>query len=136
MKIRTMGDCLGGEIFEKAVLADPVLKAELLPELHPDLVPALPHLYGDDLARHFLRSGADQERIDESSSPSSLLLTTGLRNFLKPFRVPLVPTNPRKWASKMRGKSDRALNSIVLCCVFHFILLLFLNMRHNLKMIF
>jgi hypothetical protein len=31
-----------------------VLEAELLPELHPDLVPALPHLYGDDLARHLV----------------------------------------------------------------------------------
>ena len=30
-----------------------MLKAELLPELHPDLVPALPHLDRDDLARHF-----------------------------------------------------------------------------------
>jgi hypothetical protein len=31
-----------------------VLEAELLPELHPDLVPALPNLYGDDLARHLV----------------------------------------------------------------------------------
>lgn len=30
-----------------------MLEAELLPELHPDLVPALPHLDRDDLARHF-----------------------------------------------------------------------------------
>jgi hypothetical protein len=44
---------LGGEILEEAVLADAVLEAELLPELHPDLVPALPHLDRDDLARHF-----------------------------------------------------------------------------------
>jgi hypothetical protein len=46
---------LGGEVLEEAVLADAVLEAELLPELHPDLVPALPHLDRDDLARHLLR---------------------------------------------------------------------------------
>ena len=44
---------LGGEVLEESVLADAVLEAELLPELHPDLVPALPHLDRDDLARHF-----------------------------------------------------------------------------------
>ncbi|RZR99897.1 hypothetical protein BHM03_00029522 [Ensete ventricosum] len=49
---RDGGTSLSGEIFEKAVLADTVLEAELLPELHPDLVAALPHLDGDDLARH------------------------------------------------------------------------------------
>lgn len=48
----TGGGNLGGEVLEEAVLADAVLEAELLPELHPDLVPALPHLYRDDLPRH------------------------------------------------------------------------------------
>lgn len=43
---------LSGEVLEQAVLADTVLETELLPELHPDLVPALPHLDRDDLARH------------------------------------------------------------------------------------
>lgn len=46
------GSCLSSEILEEAVLADAVLEAELLPELHPDLVPALPHLDRYDLAWH------------------------------------------------------------------------------------
>jgi hypothetical protein len=45
---------LSSEIFENAILADPVLQAELLPELHTDLVPALSDLERDDLPRHFL----------------------------------------------------------------------------------
>lgn len=49
---------LSGEIFEESVLADPVLEAELLPELHADLVAALPDLDGDDLARHLCRRRA------------------------------------------------------------------------------
>jgi hypothetical protein len=58
---------LCGEVLEEAVLADAVLEAELLPELHPDLVPTLPHLDRDDLARHLLRpflpSPADGEGL-------------------------------------------------------------------------
>lgn len=57
--------CLGGEIFEEAVLADAVLQAELLPELHPDLVAALPHLYGDDLARHLSTKAREREKSEE-----------------------------------------------------------------------
>nr|CAB3460303.1 unnamed protein product [Digitaria exilis] len=56
---------LGGEVLEEAVLADAVLEAELLPELHPDLVPALPHLDRDDLARHFPLLLRRQRRVRE-----------------------------------------------------------------------
>lgn len=44
---------LSSKIFENAVLADPVLEAELLPELHADLVPTLSDLKRDDLPWHF-----------------------------------------------------------------------------------
>ena len=44
-----------GVLLEDAVLADPVLRAELLPKLRADLVAALPHLERDDLARHGAR---------------------------------------------------------------------------------
>ena len=54
---------LGGEVLEESVLADAVLEAELLPELHPDLVPALPHLDRDDLARHFAPLLRRQRRV-------------------------------------------------------------------------
>ena len=43
------------KVLEDAILADAVLKAQLLPELHADLVAALAHLQRDDLAR--LRRG-------------------------------------------------------------------------------
>ena len=48
-----MGGDLSSEIFENAILADAMFEAELLPELHPDLVPTLSHLKRDDLPRHF-----------------------------------------------------------------------------------
>lgn len=47
------GRDLSSEIFENAILADAMFEAELLPELHPDLVPTLSHLERDDLPRHF-----------------------------------------------------------------------------------
>lgn len=47
------GGDLSSEIFENAILADAMFEAELLPELHPDLVPTLSHLERDDLPRHF-----------------------------------------------------------------------------------
>ena len=43
---------LDRKVLEDAVLADAVLGAQLLPELHPNLVPALTNLQRDDLARH------------------------------------------------------------------------------------
>lgn len=54
---------LSGEIFEEAVLADAVLEAELLPELHADLVAALPHLNGYDLARHPFKADQKQRMV-------------------------------------------------------------------------
>eukprot|EP00966_Prymnesium_polylepis_P276043 6377621-Prymnesium_polylepis.2 len=42
---------LRGKILEDAVLVDPVLEAQLLPELHADLIAALADLQRDDLAR-------------------------------------------------------------------------------------
>jgi hypothetical protein len=44
---------LSGVFLEHAFRVDSVLHAELLPELHSDLVAALAHLQGDDLSRHF-----------------------------------------------------------------------------------
>lgn len=43
---------LSSEIFENAVFTDAVLETELLPELHPDLVPTLSHLQSDYFSRH------------------------------------------------------------------------------------
>ena len=43
---------LGGVLLEDALRGDAVLLAELLPELEPDLVAALPQLEHDHLARH------------------------------------------------------------------------------------
>lgn len=43
---------LSGEILENAFFANTVLKAELLPEFHADLVPALSYLQCDDFSRH------------------------------------------------------------------------------------
>tara|TARA_B100000780_G_scaffold225871_1_gene165018 strand:+ start:338 stop:613 length:276 start_codon:yes stop_codon:yes gene_type:complete len=40
-----------GKVLQHAVLVDAVLHAELLPELHADLVAALAHLQRDDLTR-------------------------------------------------------------------------------------
>lgn len=54
------------EIFQLAVHRDAVLKAQLLPELHADLIAALADLQRDDFARHVGAGGfapsADAER--------------------------------------------------------------------------
>lgn len=44
---------LSSEVFENAFFADAVFEAELFPELHSDLIPALPHLQSDNFSRHF-----------------------------------------------------------------------------------
>lgn len=44
---------LSGEVFEDAFFADAVFEAELLPELHADLIPTLANLESDDFPRHF-----------------------------------------------------------------------------------
>lgn len=43
---------LSSKIFKNALFADSMLEAELLPELHSDLVPTLSNLQSDDLSRH------------------------------------------------------------------------------------
>lgn len=47
---------LSSEVFENAFFADAVFEAELFPELHSDLIPALPHLQSDNFSRHFFFS--------------------------------------------------------------------------------
>lgn len=60
----TAAEDLSSEVLEDAFLADTVLEAELLPELHPDLVPALPHLQSDDFSRHFPLLPSERESRD------------------------------------------------------------------------
>lgn len=54
---------LGGEVFEDAFFTDAMLEAELLPELHADLIATLSHLERDDFSRHFPSVSGECSRV-------------------------------------------------------------------------
>jgi hypothetical protein len=64
------------EILQLAVHRNAVLKAQLLPEFHADLVAALADLQRDDLARHV---GADAPWRQSCQKRHYILRTTSVR---------------------------------------------------------
>ena len=85
-----------------------MLEAELLPELHPDLVPALPHLKRDDLPRHFsvCFSGKKKEtRVQIASVAGDTLFSKKDQIITRKERKKRMREREREKVGKVKGEN-------------------------------